>query len=56
MTPPGATVTGWLANLWGIRTALALEALVCLVGVLVGWRYLSRSVPVMSQRDTQTHA
>ena len=56
MTPPGATVTGWLANLWGIRTALALEALICLVGVLIGWRYLSRSVPVLSRGDAQTRA
>jgi MFS family permease len=56
MTPPGATITGWLADLWGIRTALALEALICLVGVLVGWRYLSRSIPGLARGDAQTYA
>ena len=56
MTPPGATVTGWLANLWGIRTALAVEALICLVGVLIGARYLSRSVRLPRAERVQAGA
>jgi MFS family permease len=35
-TPIGGAVTGWLADRWGIRDALGLEALVCLLGVAAG--------------------
>jgi len=31
-------------------------ATMALVGVLIGWRYLSRSVPVLSRGDAQTRA
>lgn len=41
MTPPGASFTGFLADRWGIRAALGIEALICLIGVLIGYRYLS---------------
>lgn len=50
MTPPGAMVTGALSDLWGIRTALGIEAAICLLGVLVAGRYLvSASKAQLSQ-------
>ncbi len=39
MTPPGALVTGLLADHWGIGVALIVEAAICLVGVLPAWWY-----------------
>jgi MFS family permease len=37
-TPLGGAITGSLADAWGIRAALALEALVCLVAIAgAGW-------------------
>jgi MFS family permease len=35
-TPVGGALTGWLADRWGIRDALALEAGVCLLASLAG--------------------
>lgn len=40
MTPPGATITGWLADAVGIRVTLVVEAAVCLLGVVLGIGYL----------------
>lgn len=40
MTPVGATVTGGLADAWGIRPTLEFEALMCLSGVVGGLLYL----------------
>src|SRR5207244_1332828 len=41
MTPPGAMVTGQLADRWNVGVALRIEAVVCLAGVLLGlWYYL----------------
>ena len=42
-TPIGGALTGWLADAWGIRAALALEAGVCILAavggaVYLGWR------------------
>jgi predicted MFS family arabinose efflux permease len=42
MTPPGALVTGFLADRWGIRVALGVEALICFLGVLPAWWIFSR--------------
>lgn len=39
MTPPGAMITGTLADAWGIRVALGIEALICGVGILAGVGY-----------------
>ena len=33
--PLGATLTGILADLWGVRVALGIDAVLCLVGVVV---------------------
>ena len=35
-TPIGGAVTGWLADVWGIRTTLGLEAGLCLLAVGAG--------------------
>jgi MFS family permease len=43
MTPPGALATGFLAGLWGIRAAVAIEAIICVAGVLAAFGYLVRS-------------
>jgi predicted MFS family arabinose efflux permease len=43
MTPPGALVTGFLADRWGIRVALEVEALICLLGLLPTWWYFARA-------------
>ncbi|HZT06975.1 MAG TPA: MFS transporter [Chloroflexota bacterium] len=43
MTPPGALVTGLLADRWDVGTALQIEAAVCLVGVVVGLGYFLRA-------------
>jgi hypothetical protein len=41
MTPPGAMITGQLADRWNVGIALRVEGLVCIVGVLVGlWYYV----------------
>jgi MFS family permease len=39
-TPIGGALTGWLADAWGIRTAMSLEAGVCLVAVVVALAWL----------------
>ncbi len=39
MTPPGAMVTGLLADHWGIQVALLMEAAICFLGVLPAWWY-----------------
>jgi MFS family permease len=43
MTPPGALVTGFLADHWGIGAALMIEAFICLLGVLPAWWYFARA-------------
>jgi len=40
-TPIGGAVTGWLADRWGIRDALALEAGLCVLAALLGWLWTS---------------
>jgi MFS family permease len=35
-TPIGGAVTGWLANAWGIRVTMAIEAGICLAATLIG--------------------
>jgi MFS family permease len=42
-TPIGGAVTGLLASAWGVNTALAAEAIVCLAATLVGLAYLRSS-------------
>jgi MFS family permease len=39
-TPIGGALTGWMADRWGIDVALAVEAGVCLLAVLVGALYV----------------
>jgi MFS family permease len=39
-TPIGGALTGWLADRWGIQSAVAIEAGVCLAAVLGGWLFL----------------
>jgi len=39
-TPIGGALTGWLANAWGIRIALAIEAAVCIAAALGAGLYL----------------
>jgi len=41
-TPIGGALTGWLADAWGIRDALALEAGVSLLAVAAGLVWTSR--------------
>jgi MFS family permease len=55
MTPPGAMVTGFLADAWGARWALAIEGGICLSGVLLGARYLawSRRAPPLPLAEAQ---
>ena len=48
-TPIGGALTGWLADAWGIQLAVAIEAGVCLLAVLVGAAYLRmRQVDVVN--------
>ncbi len=42
MTPPGAMVTGLLAERWDVGVALKVEGLICLLGVLLGLWYYSQ--------------
>jgi uncharacterized iron-regulated membrane protein len=60
MTPPGATVTGTLANTWGIGTALAIEATVCALVMALGLGYLAwarrRSHPEEAEAVASTGA
>jgi MFS family permease len=51
MTPPGALATGFLADRWGIRMALGVEALICFVGVLPAWWYFSRKDSSLPAND-----
>jgi MFS family permease len=44
-TPIGAAITGALADAWGIRATLSLEAAVCVLGAVVGALYLRRRHP-----------
>jgi len=41
-TPIGGAITGALAEAWGIRPTMAVEAGICVVGALVGVLYLRR--------------
>ncbi len=41
-TPIGGFITGWLASRIGVPETIALEAVICLVGVLYGVRYYRR--------------
>ncbi len=41
-TPIGGAITGWLADAWGIRPTMVLEAAICLAGLGVGIVYLRR--------------
>jgi MFS family permease len=43
MTPPGAMVTGQLAERWSVGVALQVEGLICLLGVLLGLFYYLRT-------------
>ena len=38
-TPIGGFLTGFLSSLWGVRTALAIEAIGCFVGVVLALAY-----------------
>jgi MFS family permease len=49
-TPIGGALTGWLADAWGIRTAMELEAGVCLIAVGAGAAWL-RSHPSYNRGD-----
>lgn len=40
-TPIGGALTGWMADQWGIRAALSIEAGVCLVAVAAGVAWLT---------------
>jgi MFS family permease len=39
-TPIGGALTGWLANLWGIRVAMAIEAGICILAAAGGAAFL----------------
>jgi MFS family permease len=41
-TPIGGALTGWLADAWGIRDALGLEAGICVLASLAGWLWTLR--------------
>lgn len=41
-TPIGGAITGWMADQWGIRVSLGVEAGVCLLAVAAGAVYLAR--------------
>ena len=43
MTPPGAMVTGQLAEHWNVGVALQVEGLICFLGVLLGLAYYLRT-------------
>ncbi len=40
-TPIGGALTGWLADRWGIRDALGIEAGICVVAAAAGWAWTS---------------
>jgi MFS family permease len=46
-TPIGGALTGWLADSWGIRDALGIEAAICIVAALGGlaWTWLRKEDP-----------
>jgi len=45
-TPIGGALTGWLADAWGIRNALGLEAAICLLATAAGLAWTaSRAAP-----------
>ncbi|HEX9016093.1 MAG TPA: MFS transporter [Chloroflexota bacterium] len=44
-TPIGGALTGALADFWGIRATLVIEALLCILGAVAGRTYLGRSLP-----------
>lgn len=50
VTPIGATFTGALAEVWGVRAVLSLEGGLCVVGALVGLAYFTahRAVVIRS--------
>ncbi len=48
-TPIGGAITGILADAWGIRPTLALEATICLAGVGLGVLYLRESAGAESK-------
>jgi MFS family permease len=46
MTPPGAMITGQLADHWNVGLALRVEGFICIVGVLIGlWYYVQNREP-----------
>jgi MFS family permease len=56
MTPPGAMVTGLLADHWGIRVALMVEAAICLLGVLPAWWYFGWRASSRATNELQAAA
>ena len=53
-TPIGGAVTGWLADVWGIRVAVAIEAGVCLAAAAGGAAFLwSRGREVERSRSRE---
>ena len=38
-TPIGGYLTGVMAEAWGVRAAIGIEAALCLVGVAIGFAY-----------------
>ena len=50
-TPIGGAITGWLADLWGIRLTIGLEAGVCLLAVAVGvvWTLTRAPRPLLAE-------
>jgi MFS family permease len=49
--PIGGAITGWLADLWGIRLTLGLEAGACLLAVAAGvaWTLTRAPRPVLAE-------
>jgi MFS family permease len=50
-TPIGGAITGVLADAWGVNSALAVEACICLLATLIGMLYLSRARRVRPATD-----
>ncbi len=52
-TPIGGALTGWLADLWGIRLALGLEAAICVLAVSAGaiWRFVHQQPAVVPKHS-----
>ncbi|MCW5850136.1 MAG: MFS transporter [Anaerolineae bacterium] len=58
-TPIGGFITGWLASRIGVPETIALEAVICFVGVIYGMRYYQRhqgEIPVEQQAGSRRPA